>query len=90
MPDNNQVIDLFRQERLGYINLWFVDIQGGVKSIIIPAERIEEVLEQGVLFDGSSLEGGARLGGTRTAPDSGQRHLCHPALGPPGRARGPP
>ena len=60
MPDCKQVIEIFRKERLRYINVWFVDIPGGVKSIIIPAERIEEVLEQGVLFDGSSLEGAAR------------------------------
>ena len=72
MPDSNQVIKIFRQENLRYINLWFVDISGGVKSIIIPAERIEEVLEQGVLFDGSSLEGGARSveSELRLIPDS--------------------
>lgn len=72
MPDSKQVVEIFRDERLRYINLWFVDISGGVKSIIIPAGRIEEVLEQGVLFDGSSLEGGSRSveSELRLIPDS--------------------
>lgn len=60
MPDAGSIIDIFKRDGLSYINLWFVDVSGGVKSIIIPAERIEEVLERGVLFDGSSLEGVSR------------------------------
>jgi glutamine synthetase len=44
-----------------YISLWFTDIAGAVKSVIVPVERLENVLDNGVHFDGSSIEGFARV-----------------------------
>ncbi|MBM3286548.1 MAG: glutamine synthetase [Candidatus Eisenbacteria bacterium] len=43
------------------INLWFVDIQGMLKSIGITPSQLEEILEEGLGFDGSSVEGFARI-----------------------------
>ena len=44
-----------------YIELWYTDILGAVKSVTIPASRIESALQHGVHFDGSSLDGFARV-----------------------------
>jgi glutamine synthetase len=41
--------------------LQFTDVTGAVKSVDIPAHRIEEALEDGIWFDGSSVEGFARI-----------------------------
>lgn len=60
MASKETILTTLDKEQIRFINLWFVDITGGVKSIIIPSSRAEAVLESGMLFDGSSIEGGAR------------------------------
>ena len=44
-----------------FISLQFVDVTGAVKSVDIPASRLGEALEDGIWFDGSSVEGYARI-----------------------------
>jgi glutamine synthetase len=44
-----------------FIQLWFTDILGQLKSISIPAAELKTVLEEGMSFDGSSVEGFARI-----------------------------
>lgn len=60
MTTKEQILTTLDSEDIRFVNLWFVDILGGVKSIVIPTSRAESVLDNGMLFDGSSLEGGAR------------------------------
>jgi glutamine synthetase len=60
MMSKEIILSRLDEERIQFINLWFVDIAGGVKSIIIPSSRAETVLDKGMLFDGSSIEGGTR------------------------------
>jgi len=43
------------------IVLQFVDILGTVKSVTIPVQHLEVALEQGIPFDGSSIEGFVRI-----------------------------
>jgi len=43
------------------IRLWFADINGQIKGFAIPARELEEAFEQGMGFDGSSIEGFARI-----------------------------
>jgi glutamine synthetase len=42
------------------VHLQFVDVPGSIKSLTIPAKRLERTLESGAWFDGSSVEGLAR------------------------------
>ncbi len=49
------------QDGVKLVELQFVDIFGTVKSVTIPIEQLEEVLEHGQSFDGSSIEGFARV-----------------------------
>ena len=53
--------DLIERERIRFINLQFTDIIGMVKSVTIPVSQFEECVEHGKWFDGSSIEGFARI-----------------------------
>ena len=46
---------------VSWVRLSFVDVFGTAHSMQIPASRFDEAAERGVPFDGSSLEGRARL-----------------------------
>jgi len=44
-----------------FVNLQFTDLAGMVKSITVPVSQLEGALDDGVWFDGSSIEGFARI-----------------------------
>jgi glutamine synthetase len=44
-----------------FVNLWFTDFFGTIKSTTIPVEKMGESLERGTWFDGSSIQGFARI-----------------------------
>ena len=44
-----------------HVQLQFVDLFGAVKSVNVPASRFAEVCERGEWFDGSAIEGFARV-----------------------------
>ncbi|MBI3942417.1 MAG: glutamine synthetase [Chloroflexi bacterium] len=50
-----------QDERIKFLNLQFTDIVGMVKNVTIPAGHYEECITYGVWFDGSSIEGFARI-----------------------------
>src|SRR5579871_6243868 len=49
------------RRQIKFIDLQFTDIMGAVKSITIPASQLAETLDHGIWFDGSSIEGFARI-----------------------------
>jgi glutamine synthetase len=49
------------EERVRFVNLQFTDITGVVKSVTIPAHELADSIEHGTWFDGSSIEGFARV-----------------------------
>jgi len=44
-----------------FVNLQFVDIVGMVKTVTIPIHQFEDAIDHGKWFDGSSIEGFARI-----------------------------
>ncbi|MFH1786698.1 MAG: glutamine synthetase beta-grasp domain-containing protein, partial [archaeon] len=44
-----------------FVNLQFIDIYGTIKNLTIPADQLEGSLKDGTWFDGSSIEGFARI-----------------------------
>lgn len=44
-----------------FIDLWFSDILGSVKNLTIPADQLEKAINEGIWFDGSSVEGFGRI-----------------------------
>jgi glutamine synthetase len=55
------VVRRVRDEGVKFIQLWFTDLLGHLKSIEIPDAELESALELGVGFDGSSIHGFARI-----------------------------
>jgi glutamine synthetase len=54
---------LLRVEKaqIKFIDLQFTDVVGIVKNVTIPIHELTEALQQGIWFDGSSIEGFARV-----------------------------
>lgn len=49
------------EEQVRFVNLQFTDIAGAVKSVTIPIHQFPDSIEHGTWFDGSSIEGFARI-----------------------------
>lgn len=50
-----------KEEDVHYIRMQFTDIMGIVKNVEIPITRLEDALDNNVMFDGSSIEGFVRI-----------------------------
>ena len=50
-----------RENDVKFIRLWFTDILGSLKSFAITVGELEKAMEEGMSFDGSSIEGFARV-----------------------------
>jgi glutamine synthetase len=69
MPDNKQTTGRLRTEvferaerdQVRFVNLEFADIMGVVKTVTIPFHKFGDAVEHGLWFDGSSVEGFARI-----------------------------
>ncbi len=57
----NEILDNIKQNKVETIRLQFTDILGMPKNIVIPSSRLEEALEEGIMFDGSSIVGYATI-----------------------------
>jgi glutamine synthetase len=55
------VLRTVQERAIGFVRLWFTDVLGQLKSFAIPAEELDEALEEGVGFDGSAVAGFARV-----------------------------
>ncbi|MFN2283051.1 MAG: type I glutamate--ammonia ligase [Anaerolineae bacterium] len=55
------VLRMVREHMVKFIHLQFTDIVGIVKGITIPSHELEVALDKGVWFDGSSIQGFARI-----------------------------
>jgi len=56
------VLSIAKERDVRFIRLWFTDILGILKGVAITSSELEDALEQGVAFDGGSIEGFARRG----------------------------
>jgi glutamine synthetase len=55
------VLRTAREQGVRFVRMWFTDIVGFLKSFSISIEELEGALEEGMGFDGSSIEGFARV-----------------------------
>jgi glutamine synthetase len=55
------VLKMAKENDVKFIRLWFTDILGMLKSFAITVEELDGALEEGMGFDGSSIEGFARI-----------------------------
>ncbi len=59
--DKDYVLKMAHERRVKFIRLWFTDILGFLKSVAITVDQLEDALKEGIGFDGSSVEGFARI-----------------------------
>jgi glutamine synthetase len=55
------VLKMAKEHDVKFVRLWFTDILGILKSFAITVEELEGALEEGMGFDGSSIQGFARI-----------------------------
>lgn len=58
---SREIVKQAASDRIQFVCLQFTDVTGAVKSVDIPVQRLEIALDEGVWFDGSSVEGFARI-----------------------------
>lgn len=59
--DAKDLIKRVKEDNVKFLSLQFTDVMGAVKSVDMPIRHLEGVLEDGAWFDGSSVEGFARI-----------------------------
>ena len=59
--DVKDLLSRINSDQVQFLSLQFTDVIGSVKSLDIPVSRVEEAVDQGIWFDGSSVEGFARI-----------------------------
>jgi len=59
--DTKEFISRIKEDGVKFVSLQFTDVTGSVKSVDIPSDRVNSAVEDGVWFDGSSVEGFSRI-----------------------------
>ncbi len=52
---------IIEENDVKFIRLQFTDVLGKFKNIAVTASQLDKVLDEGLMFDGSSIEGFARI-----------------------------
>ena len=61
MRDAKDVQKFVKEKNVSFIQFWFTDVLGKLKSFSVTPSELEEGLAEGMGFDGSSIEGFARI-----------------------------
>ena len=56
-----EVLDLVTKQNIQFIRLWFTDVLGKLKNFAITPDQLAGAMEEGMGFDGSSIQGFARI-----------------------------
>lgn len=57
---NQAVIDEIKSQGVEFIHLWFTDVLGFLKTLVLAVDEIDKAMLEGMGFDGSSIQGFAR------------------------------
>ena len=61
MSTKNDVLEQIEAKNVDFLRLQFTDILGTAKNVSIPAHQAEKAFDEGIYFDGSSIEGFVRI-----------------------------
>jgi glutamine synthetase len=56
-----RVLEDCERHGIRFVRLWFTDVLGFLKSFAVPVEELEKGFREGIGFDGSAIEGFARV-----------------------------
>ncbi|MEN3013884.1 MAG: glutamine synthetase family protein [Endomicrobiia bacterium] len=59
--DKKEILEIVKAKNIKFIEMWFTDILGRIKTFTITVNELPEALDTGMGFDGSSVEGFARI-----------------------------
>ena len=59
--EKENVLKLAKENDVRFIRLWFTDVLGVLKGFAITIDELEGAMEEGMGFDGSSIQGYARI-----------------------------
>jgi glutamine synthetase len=60
-PEKDYVLKSIQSNDIHFIRFWFTDVLGSLKSFAVTPSEIETAFEEGMGFDGSSIEGFSRV-----------------------------
>ena len=75
------VLRTLEERDIRFVRLWFTDVLGFLKSVAIAPAELEGAFEEGIGFDGSSIEGFARVSESDTVAQPGSVDVPGAALG---------
>lgn len=56
-----QILQIVEEQDVKFIRLQFTDVLGQLKNIAVTSSQLPKILKDGMMFDGSSIEGFARI-----------------------------
>jgi glutamine synthetase len=59
--DKKDVLERIKEDGVKFVSFQFTDVNGVVKSVDLPINQVPDALDNGIFFDGSSVEGFARI-----------------------------
>lgn len=57
----NDILNICKEQNVQYIRLQFTDMLGFLKNVEVPVGKLDDVLDNKIIFDGSSIEGFVRI-----------------------------
>jgi glutamine synthetase len=79
------VLRTLEERDIRFVRLWFTDVSGYLKAVAVAPAEIEAAFAEGIGFDGSAIEGFARVfeSDMLAKPDPGTFQVMPPAKGQP-------
>ncbi len=59
--NKNDIRKIIEEKKISYIRLQFTDMLGDIKAVEIPISKLDDALNNKIMFDGSSIEGFVRI-----------------------------
>lgn len=59
--EKKELIERARADGVQFVSLQLTDVMGAIKNITVPLHKLGEALDRGIWFDGSSIQGFARI-----------------------------
>ena len=57
----DDILKIVEEQNINFFRMQFIDINGFQKNVAIPRSQLEKALDGGIMFDGSSIDGFARI-----------------------------